>query len=308
MTDRKLLPRLTLSLPAFGLSAVLFAAGCSLLGSKSDTTTHSTGEPVERAQAPALPTVPKKPSKFHTRLSQYVFYTDFPLETSDPIFRDLEDLPEQLQTELKLPMNSALVQVYLFEDQEKYEAYIKARDPKLPMRRAFFFGERRGGSQPEELIVVTWAGKHLRTDLRHELTHALLHSVLKSVPLWLDEGLAGFFEQPSANDGVNLSHLDAMRRGAFQPNMVRLEKFGQVEQMDRAEYQEAWAWVHFLLRGQPAGKKVLIEYIQALRTNANPGSLHAKLLAAYAEPNTALLDYLAQVQLPSLVSKSKSGK
>ena len=39
-------------------------------------------------------------------------------------------------------------------------------------------------------------GDHLRTDLRHELTHALLHGVLKDVPLWLDEGLAGFFELP----------------------------------------------------------------------------------------------------------------
>ena len=41
------------------------------------------------------------------RLSQYVFYSDFPLETSDPLFRELEDLPEQLQRELHLPMSQA---------------------------------------------------------------------------------------------------------------------------------------------------------------------------------------------------------
>ncbi|GIT30210.1 MAG: hypothetical protein Ct9H300mP1_22560 [Planctomycetaceae bacterium] len=31
-------------------------------------------------------------------------------------------------------------------------------------------------------------------DLRHEFTHGVLHSSLKRVPLWLDEGLAEYFE------------------------------------------------------------------------------------------------------------------
>ena len=273
--------------------------GCSFLGGKQSTTTHTTGETSERAQAPSPPAIAKKPSKYQQRLSQYVFYSDFPLEMSDPLFRELEDLPEQLQHELRLPMSQSIVQIYLFEDQEKYEAYLQARDPKLPMRRAYFFGEQRGSNLPEELIVVTWAGKNLRTDLRHELTHALLHSVLKSVPLWLDEGLAGFFEQPSNTDGINLAHLDALRRGDFTPNLARLEKFTQVEQMDRAEYQESWAWVHLMLRGQPAGRKVLTDYLQTLRTHGNAGSLLAKLQAACPEPHTMLLDHLAAVQLPA---------
>ena len=71
-------------------------------------------------------------------------------------------------------------------------------------------------------------GDHLRTDLRHELTHALLHSVLKDVPLWLDEGLAGYFELPPENDGVNPQHLELLRRGPFQPDLARLESLEQV--------------------------------------------------------------------------------
>ena len=73
-------------------------------GGKTHTTPHPTGETAERAQARAPPAVAKKPSKYQQRRSQYVFYSDFPLEMSDPLFRELEELPEQLQNELRLPM------------------------------------------------------------------------------------------------------------------------------------------------------------------------------------------------------------
>ena len=36
-------------------------------------------------------------------------------------------------------------------------------------------------------------------------------------------------------------------------------------QMGRAQYQEAWAWVHLMLRGTPAGRQVLLTYLQQLR-------------------------------------------
>ena len=61
----------------------------------------------------------------------------------------------------------------------------------------------------------------VRTDLRHELTHALLHGVLQDVPLWLDEGLAVYFELPPANEGVNPHHLEVLCRWPSQPDLVR---------------------------------------------------------------------------------------
>ena len=130
-------------------------------------------------------------------------------------------------------------------------------------------------------------GGHVRTDLRHELTHALLRSVLKEVPLWLDEGLAGYFELPPYQDGVNPQHLDALRRSPFQPDLARLEKFTHVAQMEKPEYREAWAWVYLMLRSGPAAKKVLHQYLQALRTDANPGPLLPRLREAVPEPEQA---------------------
>lgn len=278
-----------------GLAACAAASGCGALRTASPSLPTAGGE---RAQAAAA--APKKPGGIHPplRVSKFVFYADVPLEPTDAVFRELEDLPDQIQRELKLPETNSVVQVYLFEDQEKYEAFMRDRFPWLPVRRAYFIADQRRPGAADDLQVYTWIGEHLRTDLRHELTHALLHGVLKAVPLWLDEGLAGFFEQPPANDGVNPDHLDKLRRG-FQPDLARLEKIGQVKQMEKAEYREAWAWVHYFLRGTPDGRAALLGYLQALRTDASPGPLLPKLKEAVPDPDAALYSHVARTELPS---------
>src|SRR5437660_5823070 len=120
---------------------------------------------------------------------------------------------------------------------------MRGRYPDLPRRRAFFVAQPRSAGGSEELLVYTFYGEHIQQDLRHELTHALLHSVLRDVPLWLDEGLAEYFELPPDKGGVNPQHLDHLRRTPkpFQPNLARLEGLSQVQQMTPAEYREAWA-------------------------------------------------------------------
>lgn len=311
MADR--IPDRLARVPSFWLGAVAILGfgsfGCGLLHDRTaKQPEHSTAEP---AIAPAgVPSagLSKKPGKYFHRVSQYVFYSDFPLEPTDALFAELEALPEQIQSELKLPTGTGIVQVFLFEDQEKYETYIQARYPKLPVRRAYFFAEQRGSSLPDDLAVCTWVGKHLRTDLRHEITHALLHGVLKSVPLWLDEGIAGVFEQPVNQSGVNPYHLDALRKSGFAPNLARLEKLGQVQQMEKPEYQEAWAWVHYLLHSTPANAKVLHDYLQALRTTANPGPLLPKLEAISPDPSKALAEYLSKLELPATVVPVGDGR
>jgi hypothetical protein len=231
------------------------------------------------------------------RCGNYIFYHDFELDRTDPLFVELESLPDQVLGELGLPPTNAIVQVYLFESQERYERYMRARYPKLPDRRAYMIVEPRiGGS--DEIKVFTGMGEHLRTDLRHELTHALLHSVLKDVPLWLDEGLAGFFELPPKTDGLNLQHLEQLARGPFMPDLARLERMTDVREMQKPEYREAWVWVHLMLRGHPAAKQVLQEYLQSMRTTSKPGPLQPRLKELFAEPNEALYTHLTQMQAP----------
>ena len=272
-------------------------AGCESLRVTPATITPAADN---RAQAPAGPT---RPGGAHPplRVARFVFYADVPLNGDDAVFRELEELPDQLQRELRIPTDGAIVQVYLFADQERYEAFMRDRFPRLPVRRAYFIADQRRPGSADELQVYTWLGEHLRTDLRHELTHALLHGALKGVPLWLDEGLAGFFEQPPGADGVNPDHLDKLRKGPFQPDLARLEKIGEVQQMEKPEYREAWAWTHFMLRGDPAARDVLLDYLRQLRDNPSPGALLPRLRQAVPDPHQALAGHLAAVGLPGRV-------
>ncbi len=256
------------------------------------------------SEATPTPTTVTLPGKHATRRGAYVFYHDFELDRDESLFAELEALPDQVNGELRLPPGNTVIQVFLFETQERYERYMfdreRGRYRHLPSRRAYFITEPRIGGGGDELKVFTWmsGGEHLRTDLRHELTHALLHGVLKDVPLWLDEGLAGYFELPPGNEGVNPSHLETLRRGPFQPDLARLEGFDQVRQMEKPEYRESWAWVHLMLRGSPESRKVLQNYLQVLRTNPNPGSLLERLQEVYPDTNEALAEHLGKIESP----------
>jgi hypothetical protein len=243
---------------------------------------------------------PTPPSKYSFRIPPYVFLSDFELKRDQPIFHELEGLRNQVYKELQLPSADRLIQVYVFEDKERYERFIHAQYPDLPSRRAFFVAQPRAVGPAEDLLVYTYWGERIQEDLRHELTHALLHSVLKNVPLWLDEGLAEYFEVPPEENGVNRQHLDQIlhgQNGSFHPDLARLEQLSQVEQMKPAEYREAWAWVHLLLRDRAESKSVLVNYLQQLRVTPDPGVLGPRLRAVYAAPNEVLTRHLAQVDL-----------
>ena len=261
--------------------------GCNALR----LTPQTAEKPGQPAKEPAL----AAPSKHALRVSQFVFLYDFDLKRDLPIFKELSDLREQVYKELSLPPAGTVVQVYLFEDRERYERFMKSKYPDLPRRRAFFVAQPHGVGGPEDLLVYTYWGDRIQEDLRHELTHALLHSVLRDVPLWLDEGLAEYFELPPERQGINAQHLDHLRHnpnGPFQPNLARLEALEQVKQMTPAEYREAWAWVHLMLRSRPEGRSVLLGYLHQLRTNPNPGPVQPRLAAVYPALEETLVKHL----------------
>jgi hypothetical protein len=239
------------------------------------------------------------PGKSSARVSQFVFYYDFEMKKEVPLFQELGDLRDEVYKELKLPSANTLIQVYLFENRDQYERYMIAKYPDLPRRRAFFVAQPRAVSNTEDLLVYTFWGDRVQQDLRHEVTHALLHSVLKDVPLWLDEGLAEYYEMPPDKQTTIQAHLEQIRRDAgatFKPDLDRLEGLSQVQDMNPAEYREAWAWVHLLLRDKPEARAILLDYLQQLRTNPNPGSLQPKLVKVFPSLEDALEKHLNAVE------------
>lgn len=252
--------------------------------------------PGNHSEQPDKDAVAGTPSKYSVRVSQFVFLSDFEIRRDLPIFKDLSVLREHVYRELRLPPSSTEVFVYLFENKEHYEKFMQAKYPYLPKRRAFFVAQPRRLGGAEDLMVYTYWGNRIQQDLRHELTHALLHCVLKDVPLWLDEGLAEYFEVPTGWNGVNPQHIEQLRQAGTKFDLDRLENLKDVQQMTPAEYREAWAWVHLMMRGSPRTKQVLVQYLQELRNNPNPGPIRPRLMPALPAPDTVLVTHLADLE------------
>ena len=269
------------------LLAAPMLAGCHLMS-------LFTGSQPERVDKDAV--AAGMPGKHHFRVSQFQFLSDFEIRKDLPIFNDLGVLREHVYRELRLPPTNTEIFVYLFETKERYEEFLHKKYPQLPDRRAYFIAQARRLGGAEDLNVYTYWNNNIQQDLRHELTHALLHSTLKDVPIWLDEGLAEYFEVPAAWNGVNPDHVEKLRKAGVRFDLARLEQLKDVSQMKPPEYRESWAWVHLMLRSSPKAKQTLVGYLHELRTNPNPGPLRPRLAPAFLALENDLHTHLVDVE------------
>jgi hypothetical protein len=234
------------------------------------------------------------PVKHSIRAEQLQIVSDFRLPKDHPLIEDLTTLRKQVSERLELPLGSKPVMVYLFTNEQEYKQYFKAAFPGFPPRRAYFIQ-----TPGKELAVYTWWGDRIQEDLRHEYTHGLLHAALEAVPLWLDEGLAEYFEVAGPTPGrVNGKHaqllVESVHNG-WRPDMDRLETLEKISHMHEQEYCEAWAWVHYMLHSSPDTRQVLLNYLHELRTNPKPGPLHPRLLAESPDIDIRCLSYMASM-------------
>ncbi len=246
-------------------------------------------------------TLPPPPSRYSFRIAPYVFLSDFEIDRNKPLFQELAKLRDRVYGDLHLPPTHSIVQVYLFENKERYEEFMRAAYPDLPPRRAFFVQKPKPFGGSDDLLVYTYWGDRIQQDLRHELTHALLHSVIRDVPLWLDEGLAEYFELPPSEQGINASHVETLRRDfgdVFHPDLDRLERMKDVRDMKSAEYREAWLWTHWMMQANPETRAVLLAYLQELRSKNNPSPLAQRLTVLAPNLNEAFKRHLDRLELP----------
>lgn len=262
-------------------AAVLLAMAASLsLGSLAGC--RSLDKP---PQAVALP------AKHSVRAEHLVLISDFKLPKDDPLVDDLVALREHVTATLQLPEPRQDVTVYLFSNEEAYRKYLDAVHPGLPPRRAYFVGTK------SELAVYTYWGDRVLEDLRHEYTHGILHASLAAVPLWLDEGLAEYFEVPGTTPGAMNGDYPhqlavAVSRG-WRPDIERLEQLEEFSQMRRLDYQESWAWVHYLLHATPDTRAALLAYVGDLRDASQPPALSERVAAVEPSFPSRFLGYVA---------------
>lgn len=233
------------------------------------------------------------PAKHKVRSDQLLVLSDFRISPDHALIDNLKELRQHVYENLELPKQNRPVTVYLFDHEQAYRQYLAKMYPGLPHRRAYFF------KTSNELAVFSYWGERIQEDLRHEYTHGLLHASLKNVPLWLDEGLAEYFEvagdQPGELNSNYPSELTAKIGSGWKPDLLRLESIDEFADLERLDYQESWAWVHYMLHHTPETREALLGYIDDLRTQNEPYPLSNRLQVAQLDFENRFLSYVASL-------------
>jgi hypothetical protein len=236
------------------------------------------------------------PSRHSVRSDRLLVLSDFKLPSDHELIQDLNRLRDHLISRLELPPPERDVVVYLFDDELQYTQYLNTTFPGLPQRRAYFVGTR------QQLAVYTYWGSRIQEDLRHEYTHGVLHASLGRMPLWLDEGLAEYFEIPGEQPGrpnpAYVRELTKLLADGWRPDLARLESTVRFEDMRQEQYQEAWAWVHFMLHGSDDTRACLLSYLDDLRQQETPEPLSARLAAVVPQVEQRFMAHMTSLPQP----------
>jgi hypothetical protein len=218
------------------------------------------------------------PSRTTLMAGQLVIHADFPIAGQHRLVRELEAMRADVSQELGLPISDEPVHLYLFESPARYEAFAAARFPGFPARRAFFVETDTTLS-----VFAAWQDR-VAEDLRHETTHGYVHAVVPAVPLWLDEGIAEYFELPRSAQGRHQPHLAQLSgriiEGTWRPDIQRLEALETAGAMSQDHYAEAWCWVHWLLSTTPERRTLLQDYLADVRRDPATAPLSTRLVRA----------------------------
>ena len=222
------------------------------------------------------------------QVGPFVFQATFPLAPYERLFAELPQLQRELTRTLGIPTAKEPIYVYLFSDADEYRAYKDRHFPRVPYRPALFILE---GGSPR---VYTYRKPDLDVDVRHECTHALLHSALPVVPLWLDEGIAKYFEVPASRRAFDHPYFDDLKwKWSLRLGMVRsmesLEQRSDLTEMDATDYRHSWAWVHFMLHGPEAAHRTLVDYLACYQKYEPAGKLSVRLAETVPNPNEQLI-------------------
>ncbi len=225
---------------------------------------------------------------------QLVFHGDFPLSMHHRLFEELIAQRADVCARLALPQSDEPIHVYLFESPERFQDFMRLRHPGFPSRRAFFV------ETDTKLTIYAQWGERLADDLRHEVTHGYVHAVVPDVPLWLDEGLAKFYEVPRNRRGINLTMLERFaelrQRDGWKPNLRRMEKFPNTYNMSQDDYAEAWAWTHFLVESRPECLELVRRYLSDVRHDAATPPITGRLAAIHRQPEDALMEHVDRLR------------
>ncbi len=220
---------------------------------------------------------------------QLVFHSDFYIPSKHRLIDELVVKRVDIADQLKIPLSDEPINFFVFKNEADYRRYLSEKHPEFPDRRAFFV------KTDTTMRIYAFWGEQIGEDLRHEVTHGYLHSVIPNLDLWLDEGIAEYYEVARGNKGINKEHVyllnESFRRGDWEPNLESLELITDPAALSQLSYAESWLWIHFLL-AQEERRKVLQDQLARLRMSAESEPLSKFIDKSIAEKNAKLVEHL----------------
>lgn len=235
-----------------------------------------------------------EPFPYEHPCGQLVIHSDAPLTGQQRLIEEMVSQREWINSRLNLTANERPIHAYLYGDEAEYYNFVNLRFPEMATRRAIFVGTNT------DLTVYGFWGDQVAVDLRHEVAHGYLHAAIPNLPLWLDEGLAEYFEVGRGLRGYNEAHVDMLIKqaesGTWRPDLVRLEGLHSAADMTQQDYAEAWAWVHYLLESQDGKAEVLTTFLNDLANQAAPEPLSSRIAKRLVAPQLALNEHIRTVR------------
>lgn len=218
----------------------------------------------------------------------FTFRSEVPIRR-EPLIRDLKQIHVELKNKLGLTIGKAPIEVLLFRNKRNYMDAVRKQVPNAVNRPALFVKTAEGSR------VYAYYSPTVDIDVRHECTHALIHNAVQFIPLWLDEGLAEYFEL-KAGTRVRPARLNEVRQAIRIGRLLRtratlpeLEAIDDISKMGSQEYRDSWAWVHYLLNDQEdIAPRVLKSYLGEIQKGNPPGAF-SKYFARYISHGDARL-------------------
>jgi len=223
-------------------------------------------------------------TSFHvTHAGRFQFVADYKFTQAKQAGRELETLAQKLWSELMIPDKRTPVRVYLFSTQDAFSAYVRQHIPSLKQadtnRTAMFL------LRNEKPYIFAVATSKLTLNLRHEFVHVLLNTAHNDVPIWLDEGLAEYYEVRDGEQQEFRKLLLRQNRLFWKPKISRLERLKTMSQLGVVEYAEGWSWVHLLMRGSKTHRQIIPKYLADLRKDVSTSQISARIAAAGIDAN-----------------------
>lgn len=228
----------------------------------------------------SVATAQQSPWKVAERHGNAELYSEVVVDTKR-IWAEFDQLFEELDKTLAVKPDGKAIQIVIYSSQQSYLRKLATQIPQARNRRAIYY---RNGDVSQ---VYVWNSRSLITDLRHEMTHVVLHQHLPFLPLWVDEGLAEYFEETpdQRTSSSRISTVKWKARMGASPSLGSLEALPRAEEMDADAYRNSWAWCSFLLNDGDDAQNLLKQYLEEIHRGEAPGAF-----SAYAQArNSGLL-------------------